>query len=516
MISKNGMSPVHPGEILKEELTELGMSAQSLARAIKVPVNRITAVLNGERGITADTARRLARYFGTSTEFWMNLQQSYEIRVAEVADSQNQIDEIVPRETALLREVVHDLTLEPLPSSAARTALEVIESNLTLCTQLQTYELMARIGDLNTETMRAFEGPLSELRDSGVFETGLADHLPHTIATFKNYEDQFKPSTELKSRRLERRFVANTDSAFESPLPMLRRLDGAWLNELDGIASMQRVVNLRDLGSTLNENEPFSPACADDLQKLLGDWRDEITWPKVIRTDLGARMSFYEELGFDINLTCVPSSAFQEILDATAIKPDQPDPVQAYEYFVQTSINLCEERMLARTMKACSWIERLETQLRHFIDHAMTKVYGIDWIERRFPKQTVTNWEKTNQRIKELTTLTLQRLAFSQFTDYELVICQEDHWNEVFRSVFKNREYLRESLQRLYPIRNDTMIGRPITNQDELLLYVETNRLISAMEAADGRPRSSNSTAVFWTSRKRATRLRAARNLSKS
>ena len=512
MVFKNGMSPVHPGEILRDELTELDMSARSLARAIKVPVNRITAILNGERGITADTARRLARYFGTSTEFWMNLQQTYEIRVAEVADSQNQIDEIVPRETALLRDVVHDLILGSLPSPATRTALEIIESNLTLCTQLQTYELMARIGDLSTEMMCAFEGPLSELRDAGVFETGLADHLPHMIATIKNFEDQFKPSTELKSRRLERRFVANTDSAFESPLPMLRRLDGAWLNEVEGIASMQRVVDLRDLGNTLNENEPCSHPCADNLRKLLGDWRDEITWPKEIWTDLGARISFYEELGFDINLTSVPSPAFQEILEVTTIKSNQPDLVYEYELFSNPSMNLREERVLDRTMEASTWIDRLETQLRHFIDHTMTNVYGTDWLAVRLPKKTVATWEKLSRQLNEhitrtfpLSPRTFPLLAFTQFTDYELMICQEDHWNEVFRSVFKSREYLRESLQRLYPIRNDTMMGRPITKQDELLLYVETNRLIRAMESADGRPRSSNSTEVFFTSRNRVT-----------
>ncbi len=77
------MKPVHPGEILKDELVELKVNANQLARALKVPANRITAILKGQRSITADTALRLARYFGTSAEFWMNLQQSYELRLAE-------------------------------------------------------------------------------------------------------------------------------------------------------------------------------------------------------------------------------------------------------------------------------------------------------------------------------------------------------------------------------------------------------------------------------------------------
>ncbi len=79
----NRMPPVHPGEILRDELTELGMSANALAKALDVPANRITAILNGQRAITADTALRLARFFGVSARFWLNLQQSHDLKVAE-------------------------------------------------------------------------------------------------------------------------------------------------------------------------------------------------------------------------------------------------------------------------------------------------------------------------------------------------------------------------------------------------------------------------------------------------
>jgi addiction module HigA family antidote len=78
-------SPIHPGEHLAEELTELGMSAAELSRQIEVPVNRITAIINGQRGVTADTALRLGHWFGTSPEFWLNLQKLYELRLAREA-----------------------------------------------------------------------------------------------------------------------------------------------------------------------------------------------------------------------------------------------------------------------------------------------------------------------------------------------------------------------------------------------------------------------------------------------
>jgi antitoxin HigA-1 len=76
-------TPIHPGEHLAEELKELGMSAAELARQMKVPTNRVTEILNGQRSITGDTALRLGHYFNTSAQFWLNLQSGYELRLAE-------------------------------------------------------------------------------------------------------------------------------------------------------------------------------------------------------------------------------------------------------------------------------------------------------------------------------------------------------------------------------------------------------------------------------------------------
>ena len=77
------VTAIHPGEHLAEELRELGMSAAELARKLNVPTNRITGILNGQRAITGDSALRLAHFFGTSAEFWLNLQSLYELRLAE-------------------------------------------------------------------------------------------------------------------------------------------------------------------------------------------------------------------------------------------------------------------------------------------------------------------------------------------------------------------------------------------------------------------------------------------------
>src|SRR5262245_28930832 len=75
--------PIHPGEILADELQELGVTPTELSRQIKVPANRITQIIHGRRGITGDTALRLGHWFGTSAQFWLNLQSAFDIRVAE-------------------------------------------------------------------------------------------------------------------------------------------------------------------------------------------------------------------------------------------------------------------------------------------------------------------------------------------------------------------------------------------------------------------------------------------------
>ncbi len=92
--------PIHPSEVLSDILGEAGLTAHALSLDLRIPANRITAILKGERGITADTALRLARYFNNSPEIWMNLQTKYELALAEDA-LRTRIDrEVLPRSAA--------------------------------------------------------------------------------------------------------------------------------------------------------------------------------------------------------------------------------------------------------------------------------------------------------------------------------------------------------------------------------------------------------------------------------
>ena len=94
------MIPVHPGRILKRELEARSLSANRLALALRLPSGRITDILNGKRGVSPETALRLGRCFGNSARFWLNLQTSYELAVAEKEIGQRIVDEVAPADAA--------------------------------------------------------------------------------------------------------------------------------------------------------------------------------------------------------------------------------------------------------------------------------------------------------------------------------------------------------------------------------------------------------------------------------
>ena len=96
--TKDRLPPIHPGEILREEfLSPLGMSAHQLSMALRVPATRINDIVNEKRGITADTALRLSRYFGTTSRFWMNMQASWKLEVAEDQLGESVRRDVLPR-----------------------------------------------------------------------------------------------------------------------------------------------------------------------------------------------------------------------------------------------------------------------------------------------------------------------------------------------------------------------------------------------------------------------------------
>ena len=100
MPQRRKLPPIHPGELLRDELNEIGVSLNELARGLRVPMNRISSIVNGKRAVTVDTAMRLARYFGTSPQYWLNLQNAYDLEIAAQEIRPRIEREVLPRTAA--------------------------------------------------------------------------------------------------------------------------------------------------------------------------------------------------------------------------------------------------------------------------------------------------------------------------------------------------------------------------------------------------------------------------------
>jgi antitoxin HigA-1 len=100
MPQRKKLPPIHPGELLRDELEEIGTSMNELARALRVPMNRISTLVNGKRSITADTAMRLARYFGASPQYWLNLHTAHDLEVAATRIGSKIERDVLPRGAA--------------------------------------------------------------------------------------------------------------------------------------------------------------------------------------------------------------------------------------------------------------------------------------------------------------------------------------------------------------------------------------------------------------------------------
>src|ERR1700690_3790300 len=100
MAQRRKLPPIHPGELLRDELGEIGVSLNELGRALRVPMNRISAIVNGKRAVTVDIEMRLARYFGTSPQYWLNLQNLYDLEIAGQQIRSRIEREVLPRTAA--------------------------------------------------------------------------------------------------------------------------------------------------------------------------------------------------------------------------------------------------------------------------------------------------------------------------------------------------------------------------------------------------------------------------------
>jgi hypothetical protein len=337
--------------------------------------------------------------------------------------------------------------------------------------------------------MRAILTPIEELRRAGiVFDSASrwGRDIEQARQLITDYT-RFRLPEMTEAARLIAEFRKNPMSQFlatyaEQNADLQRAIETMrtpWLDTQNAIRSMAALTELHGIGHLLSSLPGFSDSLTTALRPNLGDWRDAITWHPEIFTDLAARADFYTSLGFNRALTDFPAPAFEQSLDIAGLRQE---PLLLHgSPPLHSDDEDTEEESLARTNMAHKRLFRLETQLRAFIDQQMTQAFGADWPKRRLPNGLYDQWLEKKRKAEQAGREEQPLIAYADFTDYEQVICKRDNWREIFAAFFDRPESVRESFQRLHPIRLDTMHARPITQDDELLLYVETGRLVKVI-----------------------------------
>jgi hypothetical protein len=333
-------------------------------------------------------------------------------------------------------------------------------------------------------------GPLADLKKLGLFDVrkDLLQDFGIDRSVLQNFEARFRFPDTMEAARLAAEFATSfAAKAFEAVTgsinvrQAMESMKSPWLDIAYPLASASAFAAIQEIGNAISVVPAFDSDLASVLRLELGDWREPIAWPSAIFTDLEARSHFYANLGVNASLTAMPAEAFRESLAIAGLVDASPPVVEEYGTPEAEEIRDDEEEGFERTNEAHNRLQRLETQLRRFIHAVMAEAAGTDWPKHRMPPDTVNAWRERKKLAQRTTDVDLPLIVYADFTDYERVICKRDNW-KLFEKYFDRMESVRESLQRLYPIRIDTMHSRLITQDDELFLRVECRRLMRAME----------------------------------
>lgn len=401
------------------------------------------------------------------------------------------------RDRAQLRSLI-------LPQNELQSLLAAIEKDMTpLCETLEELRSDAArdiareiaAGAIGNEYswLRASLGPAAELGLVGTSGVGsvLGNVFHSARDLFADYESRFRLPDIAEARDLfaEARHLSNLFPAagvWQTYADDIERAAEAmhtpWLDMQDKLQSVAGFAELQRIGISLRESHPFEDHLADQLRAVLGDWRDTIAWPDNIVTDPWTRTDFYAARGLDPRLTRFPREAFKESITIAGLR-DTPLPFLD-QYNGTAGEEDEEEAGFVRTNDAHNRLMRFEHQLRQFIDTVMTAAFGEQWTKHRLPGDIRKSWAEKHQAALDCGEPDRPLIAYADFTDYVQIIARKDNWEEVFKRVFRRRESVQESLQRLYPIRNCTMHSRIITQDDQLYLHTEIRRIARAIKTS--------------------------------
>ena len=346
---------------------------------------------------------------------------------------------------------------------------------------------------------RDMAGPLEDARRLGLFGSlsAVRQELERATALRAEYESRFRLPEINEVGRLARELEEHRDAltAFRaSTLPgqalraAMEGMRSPWLDARDRIGSAFGFAGVQGIGAALRASQPYDPVVGAALRGGLGDWREPLSWPERIFREPTARFEFYVERGFNPRLTDFPAAAIEEGQALAGLRQPAPPIVSEYDGGAAQEGNEDpadpDGADFARNRAAFDRLQRFETQFRRFMDARMTAAFGPDWAKQQVPGEILTNWRRKKDTARKKGERDHPLIAYADFTDYILIIERGDNWKTVFEPVFLRKEDVRESFQRLFPVRICTAHARFITAEDEFLLRAETFRVERAMRAA--------------------------------
>ena len=254
----------------------------------------------------------------------------------------------------------------------------------------------------------------------------------------------------------------------------MKEMREPWLSAAMPSASIGAFADLQAIGHLASHDDPFGATVSTALRTALGDWREPINFDSMVYCDPILRSRRYLDHGLDPELTDFTVPAFEQTMEIAGLGwPAHP--------VTPESNDSLEEDGLTRNRRAYDCIQRLEIQLRRFIESKMLAAFGDKWMVRQLPNGMLDRLREKQEAAIKAGDPSSELMDYADFTEYRSIIERKDNWETVFKSLFGRKEDICESFQRLFPVRIATMHARIITQDDELLLQVESRRILKVI-----------------------------------
>lgn len=312
---------------------------------------------------------------------------------------------------------------------------------------------------------------MSQARLASEFHRNIQGLLPKTdfpnisevMASAREFDLAFRKPDSLEIARLAQQAAASSFASRAQVQAILDQINRPWARIGQELSSVVAVGNLSGMDRMARGINPYGPSAIKMFRAEFGDWRAPLSFESTM-LDPVRRTAFYVEQGYDASLTDLPAEVVEQIID---LADDDTD--------------IDEEQGELRTDRAYAAFSRFERQIRSFIKARLGKEFGTQW-EGQIPQQLYKRWlEKRQRDLDNGTPPRPSLIDYADFADYQAIITRRDNWDRAFRTVFRRQEDVQESLHRLMPVRLVTMHSLIVTMDDELILHMETKRILTAI-----------------------------------